>query len=226
MELVNSLKDYISQTYAKTSKDIISRLSLGKFKKILSFYTGQKPIDYTNYCMFMLWKDRNEINIEPTTSYTSIEDANTYQVLYYDESNESYLAQMYETTDFYKTIIENENKYVFFPFMLSKKDKHIGHAVLLIVDKEDKSVRLFDPNGLNGFIRSNITDKLFETYINIFNICHSEQYTYLQQNEWNYGNHNNYKLNISTLKGGEIEAGHYDIHIINCTSINYKKGKY
>lgn len=208
MDIINSLKDYVSPTYTKKSKNIISRIPFEKFKKILSLYTGQNPIDYINFTMFMIWKDKKEINIEPTTSYTSFEESNVYQVLYYDTQNESYLAQMYETTDFYNTIIENENKYIFFPFMLSFKDEKIGHATLLIVDKEDKSVRFFDPNGFNGCIRSEITDKLFKTYIDIFNICHSETYTYFNQEDWLYGNHNNYRLNISTLQGGEIEAGH------------------
>ncbi len=224
MEIINSIKDYIAPTYTKYSKDIISRMDLNQFKILLSFYTGQKTIDYYNFTMFTIYKNERDIHIEPTTSFETYEDRNTYQVIYYDDKNNSYLTQMYETCDFYKTLIENENRYVFFPFVLSIKDKNVGHATILIVDKEDKSVRFFDSNGLNGFVKSDITDKLFETYINIFNICHDEQYTYIKQTDWVYSNM--YNLNSSVLNNKEIDAGHCMIFTLLISHLLIKTNKH
>jgi hypothetical protein len=230
---INKIKDdikykinnYVSQVFDKNSKDMISKIDYNGFIKLLNLYTSQSIINYNEYMIFSLYKNNNEIEIVPTHSFSTVKDFNSYQVIYYDPIENSYLAQLYNITDFYKTIIETTNKYVFFKLCMIFKNENTGHSTLIIIDKEDKSCKFFDANGYNGSkIKSEIIDKLLETYINIFNITCNEYYTYISTDDWMYGDKNHYILNDYILKNETITAGHCVIftiivaHILSITN--------
>lgn len=219
------IKDYISPEFNKDSKDLISKIDYNKFIKLLNLYTCQPIINYNEYMIFNMWRNKNEIEIEPIQSFSTTKDSNSYQVIYYDSIEETYQAQLYNITDFYRTIVETKNKYVFFKLSMQFKNKNVGHATLIIIDKEDKSCKFFDSNGYNcSKIKSQIIDKLLETYINIFNITCNEYYTYISSADWMYGNKSDYILNKSILSNETIGQGHCVIftlivaHILSITN--------
>lgn len=47
-----------------------------------------------------------------------------------------------------------------------------------------------------------------KTYFDIFNITFNESYSYIKQIDWIKSTCNNYSLNTSELKNGEINSGH------------------
>jgi len=107
----------------------------------------------------------------------------------------------------YELIISNNNRYVFIPIMFSIKDNKIGHATMLIIDKQSMMIRFFDSNGITkGIINNNVIDKFLKTYFDIFNITFNETYIYIEQESW-IGD-NKYVLNSSNLKNTDVNAGH------------------
>ena len=183
MELITNLNDYISPIYNQTSKDKFSRLPFDKYLKLLNFYTNQIQSDINNYVLFRLDDINNDI--EFLNDYSTFSDSNTYQVIYYDTNDKSYLFQAFGFSNMYELIISNQNKYVFVPVMFSIKENKSGHATMLIIDKQNMNVRFFDSNGLTkGIINNNIIDKFLKTYFDIFNITYNETYIYVEQKSW------------------------------------------
>jgi hypothetical protein len=198
MTLFSELYDYISPLYSEDSKKIFSRLPLDKYYKILNMYTNQQYSIISDYIIFRL--ENESANVEVVYDYTTNEDKDTYQVIYYDVVDKTYLFQGYSFKNIYELIITNSNRYVFIPIMLSIKDKKIGHATILIIDS----------NGLTkGNINHNIINKFMKTYFEIFNITFNENYNYIEQEKWiNIIEYNKYILNKSSLKTDEISSGH------------------
>lgn len=207
MEIMNTLTDYISPTYTQKSKDIFSRLPLDKYKLLLNMYSNQNDVTYSDYILFKL--EDHHLDVEIVNNYSTISDENTYIVIYYDPAEKSYLFQTFDFTNMFELIISNANRYIFVPIMFSLKDSKIGHATMLIIDKQELTIKFFDSNGITrGYINSNIVDKFFKTYFDIFNITFNESYTYINQKSWIDTTINNYSLNTSELKNQDINSGH------------------
>jgi len=211
MELLTHITDYISPIYNQTSKDTFSRLPFDKYFKLLNLYVNQTQCNINNYAIFRLDDIKNDV--EFVNDYSTFSDSNTYQVIYYDTTDKSYLFQAFGFTDMYELIISNQNRYVFIPVMFSIKDNKTGHATMLIIDKQTNIIRFFDSNGLTkGIINNNIIDKFLKTYIDIFNITFNETYIYIEQQSWlgitNHNEINKYILNSSNLKNNDVNAGH------------------
>ena len=211
MELITHLTDYVSPIYNQSSKDTFSRLPFDKYLKILNFYTNQTHCDVNNYVLFRLNDIDNDV--EFVNDYSTFSNSNTYNVVYYDTYDKSYLFQAFGFNNMYEIIISNQNRYVFVPVMFAIKDNKVGHATMLIIDKQTMMVRFFDSNGLTkGIINNNIIDKFIKTYFDIFNITFNETYIYIEQQSWlglqNYNEINKYILNSSNLKNNDINTGH------------------
>jgi len=203
MNIIEYINNYISPLYTQKSKDKFSRLPLDKYKLLLNMYVNQHDIDYTEYALLKLTDE----HIEYVDNYSTDTDKNTYNVLYYDPIEKMHLFQIYGFTNMYELIITNQNRYVFVPIMFSIKDKNIGHATMIIIDKKKLTIRFFDSNGLTkGCITSNIVDKFLECYFNIFNITFGEKYKYIYQEEWL--NNNKCILNTSKLSNDTVNSGH------------------
>lgn len=180
MNIIHSITDYISPLYNQKAKDIFSRIPLDKYQKILNMYTNQQNCNIDEYIVMRL--ENTNDNVEVINNYITYSDKDTYQVIYYDTQDNTYLFQAYAFKHIFELIIINSNRYVFIPLMFSKKDSKIGHAVMLIIDKKMLSIRVFDSNGLTlGDINHIIIDKFMKTYFEIFNITFNENYTYLEQ---------------------------------------------
>jgi hypothetical protein len=170
-------------------------------------YSNQIDINYSDYILFKL--EDQHMDVEIVNNYSTISDENTYIVIYYDPTEKSYLFQTFDFTNMFELIISNANRYVFVPIMFSLKDSKIGHATMLIIDKQELTIKFFDSNGTTrGYINSNIVDKFFKTYFDIFNITFNESYTYCNQKSWMDPTINNYSLNTSELKNQDINSGH------------------
>jgi hypothetical protein len=211
MELLDTINQYISPIYNQSSKNIISRMPLSEFNKLLNMYLNQNEKKISEYIMFELNKIDNEVIL--LHNYSTISDENTYQVIYHDPTDITYIFQAISFLELYELIIVNSNRYVFIPITFSYKDSKIGHATLCIIDKLNLSIRFFDSNGLTkGLIDSKIVDKFLETYFDIFNITFNEKYTYIKQNDWinsmNATNNKNYTLNKQDLSNNVIQSGH------------------
>ena len=90
---------------------------------------------------------------------------------------------------------------------------------MLVIDKINKNIRFFDPNGIsNGNINYIVVDKFLETYFNIFNISFDETFIYMSQKDWlpieNNIDRKKYILNSSLLKNDNINGGHCMIFIL------------
>ena len=215
MNIINDIREYISLTFTNKSKDIISKFPLEYFNKLLTMYTNQIEKSVNEYIIFTLCND----NVEITNSYSTISDKNTYQVIHYDSNEKNYIFQAFGFQELYELIITNSNKYIFIPVMFSYKDSNIGHATMIVIDRINKIVRFFDPNGIsNGNINYNIIDKFMETYFNIFNISFDEKYQYISQKKWlpieKNIDRNKYILNTNLLKNENINSGHCMIFIL------------
>ena len=224
MNIIDDIKDYISLTYTNKSKDIISKFPLKYLNKLLSMYTNQNENIFNEYIIFTMVDG----NIEITNNYSTISDKNTYQVIYFDTNEKNYIFQAFAFQQIYELIIINSNKYIFIPIMFSYKDSKIGHATMLVIDRINKIIRFFDPNGLSrGNINYTIIDKFMKTYFDIFNITFDENYNYVDQKEWmNIRNDNDYKnyiLNSSLLKNENINSGHCMIFILLISHILSKE---
>lgn len=202
--MLDHIKPYLCETFTNDSKEFISRLKFSEFNKLFNLYVNQQNITYTDYMIFTI---NNNLEIEPKYSFDTECDKNSYQVVHQDTKNNIHICQMLNTLQLYETLISNSNKYVFIPLHMTIDTFDKGHATILIFDKSDKSCRLFDSNGMNGYIKSKIMDLLLDTYIDIFNLCHDETYTYISHEIW-MENKKDYILNRNSLKTDNIDAGH------------------
>ena len=98
MELLTHITDYISPIYNQLSKDKFSRLPYDKYLKLLNLYTNQTPCNINNYVIFRLDDIKNDVEI--VNDYSTFSDSNTYQVIYYDTSDKSYLFQAFGFTKY------------------------------------------------------------------------------------------------------------------------------
>lgn len=221
MDIITHINGYISPLYTQKSKDIFSRLPFDKYKLLLNMYVEQHDINYNEYALFKL---SNNDSVEFIDTYKTESDKNTYNVMYYDPNENTYILQIYGYENMYELIITNQNRYIFVPIMFSIKDNKIGHATMIIIDKKELTIKFFDSNGLSkGFINSNIIDRFLDLYFNIFNITFDEKYKYINQHQWITQKINRYVLNSSNLKNDNINSGHCMIFILIISHILSKE---
>ena len=126
MNIVDSIRDYISPTYTNKSKDIISKLPMPYLNKLLSMYTQQSDKLIKEYTIFTL----SDNSVELINNYSTESDKDTYQVIYYDTADKNYIFQAFAFQELYELIIINNSRYVFVPIMFSYKDSKVGHILV------------------------------------------------------------------------------------------------
>jgi hypothetical protein len=189
--LYEKFSNYINvDTTDQKAINFLPRISHGIYNEILNIYLNQNVPTELSLGEFNL-KEYINIIIDPDT--LELQDIINFKT--YDDSYA--IINIFEKTctfqiysfDILKNIFEiNKNKNIFIPIMLTKYKEKIGHACLLIINRDEKYIKFFDPNGITQVssldINSNIVDDIMEKYTLIFNSIDNTNYKYIKQSEW------------------------------------------
>lgn len=209
MELLKYIKENIEPIYEQHSKDIISRLPYHIYVKALQLNTSQKYIHENSIYVTIEYKQSTkEISDFKTIDFGKT-DTNDYSIIHKYSNGNTY-AQLHSHEEILETLILNENnKNVFIPIILTDVGKNNGHICLLIFDNILNIVYFFDPNGFTSFTNNDIIDKIFKKYITILNHIYYKKYSYIEQSDWltKRFNLNNYDICLNN-NFNKIDTGH------------------